>query len=140
MWAIGNSSPITSGLLSYGVLWIDTGDFSPWKWFMVITGGLTLLFGAAVWLWMPENPLGARFLTLEEKAQAILRIESNHSGIEQKHFKKHQFVEAMKDPKTWLFFLHAWSQEMVRLVASRHLQSAKNFVSDIMIPGTDCFW
>ena len=107
---------------------------------MVITGGLTLLFGAAVWLWMPENPLGARFLTLEEKAQAILRIESNHSGIEQKHFKKHQFVEAMKDPKTWLFFLHAWSQEMVRLVASRHLQSAKNFVSDIMIPGTDCFW
>lgn len=34
MWAIGNSSPITSGLLSYGVLWIDTGSFSPWKWLM----------------------------------------------------------------------------------------------------------
>lgn len=34
MWAVGNSSPITSGLLSYGVLWIDTGSFSPWKWFM----------------------------------------------------------------------------------------------------------
>lgn len=34
MWAIGNSSPITSGLLSYGVLWIDTGSFAPWRWFM----------------------------------------------------------------------------------------------------------
>lgn len=34
MWACGNSSPITSGLLSYGVLWIKTGDFAPWKWFM----------------------------------------------------------------------------------------------------------
>lgn len=34
MWAIGNSSPITSGLLSYGVLFIKTGDFAPWKWFM----------------------------------------------------------------------------------------------------------
>lgn len=34
MWAIGNSSPITSGLLSYGVLFIKTGDFNPWKWFM----------------------------------------------------------------------------------------------------------
>lgn len=34
MWAIGNSSPITSGLLSYGVLFINTGSFSPWKWFM----------------------------------------------------------------------------------------------------------
>lgn len=34
MWSIGNASPITSGLLSYGVLWIDTGNFAPWKWFM----------------------------------------------------------------------------------------------------------
>lgn len=34
MWSIGNASPITSGLLSYGVLWIKTGSFSPWKWFM----------------------------------------------------------------------------------------------------------
>lgn len=34
MWAIGNSSPITSGLMSYGVLWIGTGNFSPWKWLM----------------------------------------------------------------------------------------------------------
>lgn len=34
MWAIGNSSPATSGLLSYAVLWIDTGSFAPWRWFM----------------------------------------------------------------------------------------------------------
>ncbi|CAK1361717.1 putative transporter [Cercospora beticola] len=127
MWAIGNSSPITSGLLSYGVLWINTGDFNPWKWFMVITGSLTLLFGAAVWLWLPDNPLGARFLTMEEKAQAVLRIKSNHSGIEQKHFKKHQFVEAMKDPKTWLFFLHAWSQEMANGLTNQYSLIIKSF-------------
>lgn len=34
MWVIGNSKPITSGLLSYGVLFIKTGSFAPWKWFM----------------------------------------------------------------------------------------------------------
>jgi MFS family permease len=34
MWSIGNASPITSGLLSYGVLWINTDGFAPWKWFM----------------------------------------------------------------------------------------------------------
>lgn len=32
MWFIGNSSPITSGFLSYGVLWIHTGSFHPRKW------------------------------------------------------------------------------------------------------------
>ncbi|KAK4082434.1 uncharacterized protein Triagg1_2246 [Trichoderma aggressivum f. europaeum] len=85
MWSIGNSSPITSGFLSYGVLWIRTGH---------------------------HCPLHADFLTYEERAQAILRIKGNNSGIEQKQFKKHQFIEAIKDPKTWLFALHAWSQEM----------------------------
>ncbi|RFU79420.1 major facilitator superfamily domain, general substrate transporter [Trichoderma arundinaceum] len=112
MWSIGNSSPITSGFLSYGVLWIKTGDFHPWKWLMVITGVITIIFGVLLYFFFPDSPLHANFLTYEERAQAILRIKGNNSGIEQKKFKKHQFIEAIKDPKTWLFALHAWSQEM----------------------------
>lgn len=127
MWAAGNSSPITSGLLSYGVLWIDTGSFSPWKWFMVITGTLTVLFGIAVWLLFPDSPLNVSFFTQEERAQAILRISSNHSGIEQKRFKRYQFVEALKDPKTWLFFLHAWSQEMANGLTNQYSLIIKSF-------------
>lgn len=59
--------------------------------FAVITGAVTVLFGLAVWLFFPDNPLRASFLTPEERAQAILRIKDNHSGIEQKHFKKYQY-------------------------------------------------
>jgi MFS family permease len=135
MWAAGNSSPITSGLLSYGVLWIKTGNFATWKWFMrmshfsrlkpllthpVITGGVTIVFGIFVWFLFPDNPLDAKFLTLEERAQAVLRIKENHSGIEQKFFKRYQFVEALKDPKSWLYFLHAWSQEMANVSTTIH--------------------
>ncbi|RSL42315.1 hypothetical protein CEP54_015522 [Fusarium duplospermum] len=127
MWAIGNSSPITSGLLSYGVLFIDTGSFAPWRWFMVITGTLTVIYGIAVWIFFPGSPITAHFLTPEERAQAILRIESNHSGIEQKHFKKYQFIEAIKDPKTWLFFLHAWSQEMANGLTNQYSLIIKSF-------------
>ncbi|KAF2801304.1 MFS general substrate transporter [Mytilinidion resinicola] len=127
MWAAGNSSPITSGLLSYGVLWIDTGSFSSWKWFMVITGSLTVIFGISVWFFFPDSPLTARFLTLEERAQAILRIQSNHSGIEQKHFKRYQFIEAIRDPKTFLFFLHAWSQEMANGLTNQYSLIIKSF-------------
>lgn len=107
MWSIGNASPITSGLLSYGVLWINTGSFSPWKWFMglwylnanlrpdcsqflVITGVLTIIFGFFVYWLFPDSPLHADFLTYEERAKAILRIKENHSGIEQKLFKRYQ--------------------------------------------------
>ncbi|KAJ5679565.1 hypothetical protein N7462_007809 [Penicillium macrosclerotiorum] len=120
MWSIGNASPITSGLLSYGVLWIETGNFAPWKWFMVITGTLTIIFGVFVFLFFPDSPLHANFLTYEERAKAILRIKENNSGIEQKLFKKYQFIEALKDPKTWLFFLHAWSQEMANGITNQY--------------------
>ncbi|KAK7721482.1 hypothetical protein SLS63_009596 [Diaporthe eres] len=146
MWACGNSSPITSGLLSYGVLFIKTGTFAPWKWFMgstlpldayhsqpfintntVITGGLTVLYGILVWFLFPDNPASAHFLTKEERAQSILRIASNHSGIEQKRFKKGQFFEALRDPKTWLFFLHAWSQEMANGLTNQYSLIIKSF-------------
>ncbi|KAJ5506333.1 Major facilitator superfamily domain general substrate transporter [Penicillium expansum] len=97
MWSIGNASPITSGLLSYGVLWIDTGSFSPWKWFMVITGVLTVIFGVFVYLFFPDSPIHAKF------------------------------IEAIQDPKTWLFFLHAWSQEMANGVTNQYSLIIKSF-------------
>jgi hypothetical protein len=56
----------------------------------VITGVLTIIFGVFVWLLFPDSPLHATFLTHEERAQAVLRIKENNSGIENKHFKKHQ--------------------------------------------------
>lgn len=57
----------------------------------------------------------------------MLRIKSNDSGIEQKFFKRGQFIEAMKDPKTWLFFLHAWSQEMANGVTNQYSLIIKSF-------------
>jgi hypothetical protein len=86
-----------------------------------------VLFGALVWLLFPDSPLSAHFLTTEERAKAILRIQSNHSGIEQKRFKRYQFVEAIKDPKTWLFFLHAWSQEMANGLTNQYSLIIKSF-------------
>ncbi|KAI9679004.1 MAG: hypothetical protein M1822_007430 [Bathelium mastoideum] len=127
MWAIGNASPITSGLLSYGVLWIKTGSFAPWKWFMLITGIVTLIFAAAVFIWLPDSPLSAHFLSQEQRAQAILRIKSNHSGIEQKRFKRYQFLEAIRDPKTWMFFFHAWGQEMSNGLTSQYSLIIQSF-------------
>ena len=93
----------------------------------MITGGLTVIFGALVWLLFPDSPLTAHFLTPEERAQAILRIKSNHSGIEQKRFKKEQFIEALRDPKTWMFFLHAWSQEMANGITNQYSLIIQSF-------------
>lgn len=31
-----------------------------------------------------------------------------------------RFIEALQDPKTWLFFLHAWSQEMANGLTNQY--------------------
>lgn len=80
-----------------------------------------------MWFFFPDSPISAHFLTPEERAKAVLRIESNHSGIEQKHFKRYQFIETIKDPKTWLFFLHAWSQEMANGLTNQYSLIIKSF-------------
>ncbi|KAJ3731640.1 MFS general substrate transporter [Lentinula guzmanii] len=46
-----------------------------------------------------------RFLTPNERALAVQRIKSNQTGVENKHFKKEQMIEAFLEPKTWLFFV-----------------------------------
>lgn len=86
-----------------------------------------MLYGILVWFLFPDNPASAHFLTREERAQSIMRIASNHSGIEQKRFKKSQFIEAVQDPKTWLFFLHAWSQEMANGMTNQYSLMIKSF-------------
>lgn len=93
----------------------------------MITGTLTVIYGFVVYFLLPDNPASAKFLTPEERAQSILRIASNHSGIEQKRFKKEQFIEALSDPKTWLFFLHAWSQEMANGLTNQYSLIIKSF-------------
>ena len=57
---------------------------------LVICGVVTIGFGISVFFLLPDSPLYAHFLTPEERAQAVLRIKENHSGIEQKTFKREQ--------------------------------------------------
>ncbi|KAG6902417.1 hypothetical protein C0995_000343 [Termitomyces sp. Mi166 len=96
---------IITGFISFGTLHIKTGKFEPWQWLMIITGIITLITATAFWFLFPDSPTNAWFLTKEERVIAIQRIKVNQTGIENKHFKKEQMIEALLDPKTWLFAL-----------------------------------
>ncbi|KZP06951.1 MFS general substrate transporter [Athelia psychrophila] len=100
---VGYWSQIISGFLSFGALHIKTLGFEPWQWLMVITGSMTLIIATFFWLFFPDSPTNVWFLTMDKRAKAVQRIKENQTGVENKHFKKEQFVEALTDPKTWLF-------------------------------------
>ncbi|KAI0944706.1 hypothetical protein AcW1_002354 [Taiwanofungus camphoratus] len=105
-WFLMNgTAQIVIGFISFGVLHAKSGRFQPWQWLVIITGLLTLITAVAFWLMFPDSPTTAWFLTPEERVTAVQRIKANQTGVENKRFKKEQFYEALRDPKTWLFAL-----------------------------------
>jgi len=74
---------------------------------MIITGLITMMTAILYWFLFPDSPTNAWFLTSEERVKAVMRIKENQTGVENKTFKKEQMIEALKDPKTWLFALFA---------------------------------
>ncbi|KAG9308676.1 MFS general substrate transporter [Chiua virens] len=99
------TAQIISGFISFGSLHIHTVGFAPWQWLMIITGCITLLVAVLYWFFFPDSPTSAWFLTPSERATAVQRLKENQTGVENKHFKKEQMIEALLDPKTWLFAL-----------------------------------
>lgn len=107
------ASPIPAGFLAYGLLHVQGQTVLPWKYFMIITGSITLFIALYSWFYYPDNPAKARFLTLDERVHAIRRVhEATRSSIEQKTVKRAQIVETLRDPVSWLFTLVALTNQL----------------------------
>ncbi|QRV76049.1 major facilitator superfamily transporter [Ceratobasidium sp. AG-Ba] len=99
---------IISGFLSFAVSHADPQKKpNRWQMLMIIYAGITLIIATWFLAIFPDSPITARFLTKEEKINAVKRIQENQSGIETKTWKRSQLIEAFTDVKTWLFFLFA---------------------------------
>lgn len=123
LWITCLGAPIPAGFIGYGLLYTH-GSVLPWKYFMIVTGGITFLLSIYCWFYYPNNPADAHFLSLQEKVHAIKRVhDSSQSSIEQKQFKKEQFLETLRDPISWLFALQTFT-----LMLSNNLQFQQNLL------------
>ncbi|KZV69757.1 MFS general substrate transporter [Peniophora sp. CONT] len=93
------------GFVAFGLLHTKTANFLPWQWLMIVTGLITLVISVLFWFLFPDSPTTAWFLTHEERILAVQRLRVNQTGVENKTFKRAQFIEAIKDPKTWMLAL-----------------------------------
>ncbi|OBZ71804.1 Allantoate permease [Grifola frondosa] len=96
---------IFGGFIAYGVSFDTNASIAAFKIIYLLLGGLALVTGVAVLLWMPDSPLHAGFLTKEERIAAIERIRDDQGGTENKVLKKDQLIEALLDIRTWLIVL-----------------------------------
>lgn len=114
MWYTRREQPIRTGLMYTGLSVCFTGPIGwgigflsgehQWRSMFWITGGITIVWACVLGIFLPDNPVKAKFVTERQKAIVIDRLREDQTGVENKNFKKEQLVEALLDPKTWLMF------------------------------------
>nr|QFR37089.1 MFS transporter [Cyberlindnera americana] len=99
---------ILGSSIAYGIAkHADSYSIEGWRILFIVIGLITILLSFAFYFHIPDSPAGAWFLTEREKMMVVERIRSNKQGFGNKHFKKAQFIEALTDVRTWVFFFHA---------------------------------
>ena len=131
-WFLMNGTAIIfNGLSAFGVYHVNHEVISPWKVYMLLTGGLTLVLGVLFWFFIPNSPMTARFLTHEERVIAIERLKGESTGVENKEWKKDQFMEALTDWKSWAVSAVSFLFGLLYLTDSlQSLHVSKTFQTD----------
>jgi MFS transporter, ACS family, allantoate permease len=88
-----------------GISFDTQTNFPPYKILFILLGGLAIVVGICVLIWLPDSPVHARLLTREERIAAIERVRDDQGGTENKTIKKAQIIEALTDIRTWLIVI-----------------------------------
>lgn len=99
------------GVLTYGIGQISS--FPVWKAIFLLCGGITVIWGVLIILFLPDSILTAKRFTLEEKALLIARGRLGRTGILNKTIKWGQVRETLLDPQVWLLFLFVLLNETI---------------------------
>lgn len=70
----------------------------------IVIGIVTLIVAVLIFLLVPDNPMAARFLTVDEKVALLEHVKENQTGIENIHFSWPQIIEACLDPQVFGLF------------------------------------
>ncbi|KAI7914558.1 hypothetical protein M0657_009419 [Pyricularia oryzae] len=98
------------GLLASGLGQISHGGYNNWPWIFFIEGAMTVVFGMVCFFFMPNTPGDSRFLTPEEREQALRRMREDASGsstidVDDEKFNWHWVKMALMAPQTYLLSL-----------------------------------
>ncbi|KAK9371418.1 major facilitator superfamily domain-containing protein [Lipomyces kononenkoae] len=94
---------IVAAAVSYGLAHIKSDVLKSWQIIFLFVGLLTIISAPFVYWRLDNDILSARFLTENEKAQAIERLRANQTGTGNREFKVKHILEAVLEPKTYLW-------------------------------------
>ncbi|KAF9247229.1 MFS general substrate transporter [Melanogaster broomeanus] len=104
-YVMNGLTQVFGGFVAYGISYYDGHLIPAYKIVYLLLGGLAIVVGILVLIWLPDSPVHARMLTKEERIAALERVRNDQGGTENKTLKKEQITEALTDVRTWLIVL-----------------------------------
>ncbi|KAI0015885.1 major facilitator superfamily transporter [Xylariomycetidae sp. FL0641] len=125
MWYVREEQPFRAGVfyscngvgsMVSGVLFFAVGQiqtFPVWKIIFLLCGGITIVWGVILLVFLPDSIIDAKRFTLQEKAALIGRGKLGRTGILHRQIRVYQIKEALLDPQVWLLTFFTLLNETV---------------------------
>lgn len=98
-------SSVINGFLSWAIGHVpSSAPLAIWQYLFILTGSVSMAWSIFALIYLPSDPMEARFLSAQQKHHAVQRVAENKTGIVNRTFKIDQAKEAVLDPKTWVLF------------------------------------
>ncbi|KAJ4287340.1 hypothetical protein N0V90_012738 [Kalmusia sp. IMI 367209] len=107
LWYCGlGVGQIVGGAISYGFQKVEPGTgLASWRIMFVVLGCLTISIGLCTFIFLPDTPMKARWLTDNEKVMHLEHVSVNRTGIQDRKFRSSEIIEALLDPQVYLLVL-----------------------------------
>jgi len=93
-----------NGLLAFAIANMrGLAGLNGWRWIFIMEGLFTVVFAGFAYLFVQNYPATARFLTPKEREHVIARLKADSDAIQDEKFTWDGVIQALKDPKVWLY-------------------------------------
>ncbi|KAI1768125.1 MFS general substrate transporter [Hypoxylon sp. FL1150] len=96
---------IVGSLVTYGLGHIVSDKIYRYQTIFIFCGVLTVIFGVAFLVFMPDSPMEAKYLSERERVIAVERLRANQMGVASRQWKWDHVKETFMDFKTLLWFI-----------------------------------
>jgi MFS transporter, ACS family, DAL5 transporter family protein len=105
-WYLGlGLGQIIGGAISYGFQHVTGGGLAGWRVMFIVLGAVTVCVGLGVFVFIPDTPMKASWMTDAEKVALLKHVSVNQTGITDKKFRPKQIIDALSDPQIYLMTL-----------------------------------
>lgn len=108
-WYMANGFGIAlGGLFGYAIGQIR-GSLPSWKFEFIIIGAICSLWAIVLWIFVPDSPYHTHWFTRTERLMIVSRKRDDQNLTDNREWKPNQVLEAIIDPKIYLFFLFGFT-------------------------------